>query len=238
MLAEGFDRIVIAVPDLADAVSQYTALLGALPLQTPPVPDARARWHLGNTVLEVREQAGAPAGIDAIVLRCADAPVNATPLENSLGVDVQVCDGSFVAGLVAAHEQARSPLRVDHLVMRSRDADACIALFANQLGLRLALDQHVPEWGGRMLFFRAGKLTLEVIAPDAADVENTLWGIAFSHPDLDVYLQTLAWHSVATGAQREGRKPGTRVASVKSHALGIPTLLIEPPASSPVAGRR
>lgn len=226
MLAESFDRIILAVPDLADAIIQYTALLGACPVQRAAKPDPRAWWNLGNTVLELREQAVAAARIDAIVLRCANATASETPVENTLGVDVYVCDGSFVAGLCAA--QAQAPLRVDHLVMRTRDADACIALFAHELGLRLALDKTVAQWGGRMLFFRVGKLTLEVIAPGTPDEENAFWGIAFGHPDIETYSATLTARGVAASAVREGRKPGTQVASVKSHALGVPTLLIGP----------
>jgi hypothetical protein len=38
----------------------------------------------------------------------------------------------------------------------------------------------------------------------------------------------LAQRGVTLSGIREGRKPGTRVATVKSHCLGIPTLLIEP----------
>ena len=47
--------------------------------------------------------------------------------------------------------------------------DDYAALFNGELGIRLALDQDVPQWGGRMLFFRTGKLTLEVIANQSAD---------------------------------------------------------------------
>ena len=38
----------------------------------------------------------------------------------------------------------------------------------------------------------------------------------------------LASRGVTLTAVRDGRKPGTRVATLKSHDLGIPTLLIEP----------
>ncbi len=33
---------------------------------------------------------------------------------------------------------------------------------------------------------------------------------------------------VSLSELRKGRKPGTRVATVKSHCLGLPTLLLEP----------
>ena len=42
----------------------------------------------------------------------------------------------------------------------------------------------------------------------------------------------LSWmlgeRGIAASSMREGRKPGTLVATLKSHNLGIPTLLIQP----------
>jgi catechol 2,3-dioxygenase-like lactoylglutathione lyase family enzyme len=131
----------------------------------------------------------------------------------------------------ASHPQASlTNIAVDHLVLRAVDADRCIALFNGELGIRLALDQDVPEWGGRMLFFRAGKLTLEVIANQAADSAeaNTFWGMTFQVPDIDAMAAKLAAAGVELSAVRKGRKPGTRVATVHSHCLGLPTLLLQP----------
>ena len=115
--------------------------------------------------------------------------------------------------VVLSPEGSRSLLEVD--------------LFSGQLGIRLALDRLVPEWGGRMLFFRAGKLTLEVIAAEET-TESSFWGIAYLCADIDKTLARLHEADVSVTAIREGRKPGTRVATVKSRCLGIPTLLIGP----------
>jgi catechol 2,3-dioxygenase-like lactoylglutathione lyase family enzyme len=122
-----------------------------------------------------------------------------------------------------------SPLLVDHVVLQTRDAEDCIALYRDRLGIRLALDQEVPEWGGRMLFFRVGKMTLEVIAnPDTGPAPPRFWGVAFQCADIDAEHARLASGGVELSEIRDGRKPGTRVATVKSHCLGLPTLLIEP----------
>ena len=112
------------------------------------------------------------------------------------------------------------------------DAEACIDLFRDQLGIRLALDKNVEAWGGRMLFFRGGKMTLEVIESSTdGQEENVFWGVAYQCPSLAERVKVLQDAGVQVSALRDGRKPGTRVATLKSHDLGIPTLLIQPAAS-------
>jgi catechol 2,3-dioxygenase-like lactoylglutathione lyase family enzyme len=118
---------------------------------------------------------------------------------------------------------------VDHLVLRTDNAQSCIELFASTLGIRLALDRTVPEWGGRMLFFRAGKLTLEAIQSDDDTLKgNHFHGIAFQCQNIERTAEDLVERGVTLSDIREGRKPGTFVATVKSHCLGLPTLLIQP----------
>jgi len=117
--------------------------------------------------------------------------------------------------------------RIDHIVLRTNDGDACVRLLAEQLGLRLALDQEKPEWGGRMLFFRSGKLTLEVIAPEGGlKAGDYFWGFALKVADMDAEHKRLQEAGVNVSELRNGRKPGTRVATVKSHSGGVPALLV------------
>ena len=42
---------------------------------------------------------------------------------------------------------------VDHVVVKTRSVEAAKRFYGEQLGIRLALEQHVPEWGGTQLFF-------------------------------------------------------------------------------------
>ena len=120
---------------------------------------------------------------------------------------------------------------MDHIVLRTADADACIDLFSVGLGIRLALDKNAPQWGARMLFFRVGKLTLEVVEPAEEKPERDyFWGIAYQCSKLSSTTKKLLEGGVALSEVRIGRKPGTKVATVKSHSLSIPTLLIEPAA--------
>ena len=226
-----FDRIVIAVPDLAAAVEDYQRLLGAdFWLLPDDQPQTRAWLGLANVVLELCEQAVECAAIASLVF-AGDVPVG-TPrdVKNARQLALGICDGSETDKFKREQPAAQNPeLKVDHLVLRTADADACINLFSVGLGIRLALDKSAPQWGGRMLFFRVGKLTLEVIEPaDDKPEQDYYWGIAYQCPDITSTAAGLRQRGVELSEVRDGRKPGTKVATLKSHALAIPTLLIEP----------
>ncbi|MBL6695697.1 MAG: VOC family protein [Luminiphilus sp.] len=118
---------------------------------------------------------------------------------------------------------------VDHIVVRTQSADAAKKFYGDQLGIRLALEQHVPDWGGTQLFFRASSMSIEVIASEKAPEEDDLWGLAFKTASLDTTHQRLINKGIDVSEIREGRKPGTRVCTIKSHTLEVPTLLIEHP---------
>ena len=229
-MAIQFDRIVVVVPALPAAVEDNRMLLGAPPFQCSPPHPAAAWWDLGNTVIELVQGAVERAQVRGIVFSAPGAGPHDTPITNRLGIELHNCNGSATAEFRGSHPEARAAgFSVDHVVLRTGDAEACIELFADELGIRLALDRNAPQWGGRMLFFRAGKLTLEVIAPDAEQAEGTyFWGLAYACPDLRQQVQALQARGVSVSAVREGRKPGTAVATVKSHCLEIPTLLIQP----------
>jgi len=229
-MVSGFDRIVIAVPDIAAATAEYERLLGVVSLPCAADKGATAVWlGLPNIVIEL-----VPGTVDLPTIRglVFASPTNDAsdrPVLNRLQLDISLCDGQATSDVRHQAGAQAIDLRVDHLVLRTDDAQACIALFAEELGIRLALDKTVPEWGGRMLFFRAGKLTLEVIESDRdAAGGNYFWGIAYQCENIVQMGRMLAQRGVALSDIRTGRKPGTRVATIKSHCLGIPTLLIEP----------
>jgi catechol 2,3-dioxygenase-like lactoylglutathione lyase family enzyme len=226
-MVSGFERIIVGVPDLAAAVDDYRRLTGLEGLSAVLPGAVEVAWFgLGNTVIQLQQAACDEASVSALVFSPGvDGPA-AGPVGNDLSLDLRVSDGesppSAADGALPAGD-----LRVDHLVLRTGDAQACIDLFSGWLGIRLALDRLVPEWGGRMLFFRAGKLTLEVIAAEEI-AKSSFWGIAYLCTDIDKSRARLCEAGVSVTEIREGRKPGTRVATVKSRCLGIPTLLIGP----------
>ena len=224
-MIKGFTEIGIAVPELATAIADYRCLLGA-------ELDGSGRLALRNVAIKlVRDEACSAPQIRSLGLWLA-GDTEPLCIDDQRGLclpqhgerSLMAADGASSTGITA----------VDHIVLMSSDAEDCIRLFGDRgFGMRLALDRQVPEWGGRMLFFRCGKMTLEVIHnlddPPSADF---FWGITYCTGDLAATLDILDRQGVRHSEIRGGRKPGTRVATVKNHHLGIPTLLIEP-ASTP-----
>jgi catechol 2,3-dioxygenase-like lactoylglutathione lyase family enzyme len=219
----GFSQIIIDVPDLQAAKSEYQSLLG---------PFEENRLPLRNVEIVLRATGNAPSPQVSGLSLFDDGQTTApSPVDSGQwrGLDLDVVSERKVT---AAANTATGVCAVDHVVLMTNDADACIRLFGEDgFGMRLALDQLVPQWGGRMLFFRCGKMTLEIIHNlDDPPQQDYFWGITYLCENLDSSLSSLDSAGVAHSPIRDGRKPGTRVATVKSHNLGIPTLLIEPAA--------
>ena len=118
---------------------------------------------------------------------------------------------------------------VDHVVVQTQSAAAAKEFYGAQLGIRLALEQDVPKWGGTMLFFRSNSMSIEVIASEKAAAEDSLWGLALKTDDIVAMQARLAAAGIAVSEVREGRKPGTKVCTVKSHCANVATLVIEHP---------
>jgi catechol 2,3-dioxygenase-like lactoylglutathione lyase family enzyme len=117
----------------------------------------------------------------------------------------------------------------DHVVVQSANADASRALYGDVLGLRLALDRAFEDWGVRLMFFRTGHLTVEIAAsltqsdPSAPD---RFWGISWRVPDIDAAHARLVAAGFDVSEIRTGRRPGTRVATVRAETHGVATLVI------------
>lgn len=121
---------------------------------------------------------------------------------------------------------------IDHAVVKTSDADAAIELYRDRLGLRLALDRSFPDWGMRLVFLRVGGVTVEIAQPlSEAQLpagRDQVWGLSWRVPNADAARARLADAGLDVSEVRPGRKPGTRVLSVKDGTCGVPTLLIEP----------
>jgi catechol 2,3-dioxygenase-like lactoylglutathione lyase family enzyme len=221
-MTEPLQQIIVTVPCLETACRDYRLLLGLGGDATV------SQFGLANAVIRLEQGSAANASVAGLALVSEAAAVGTVSLEDTGGPQLQLMQREYAAASRASIAVADcSSLAVDHVVLRTRHAQACIDRYRDRLGIRLALDKTVPEWGGRMLFFRPGGFTLEVIASDAAPEQDDFWGIAYRCSDINVQAEHFAAAGVQLSNIRAGRKPGTRVATLKSHDLGIPTLLIE-----------
>ena len=118
--------------------------------------------------------------------------------------------------------------RLDHVVINSNDPDGAIELYRDIYGIRLALDQFKKDWGGRMLFFRINKTTIELVGkPDSKNNKDKLWGFAWSVDNIEQTYNRLIKSGIEVSKVRSGRKANTQVCSIESKASPVPTLLIQ-----------
>ena len=115
---------------------------------------------------------------------------------------------------------------LDHLVLTTNKSDDLINLYEKELGIRLALDQFVEKWGGRMLFFRTGQATIEVI-DNKVEGNDQFWGLAWKTKDIRKKREYLIENGFNVSDVKDGRKKDTLVATVKFDEVKIPTLLVE-----------
>jgi catechol 2,3-dioxygenase-like lactoylglutathione lyase family enzyme len=123
---------------------------------------------------------------------------------------------------------------LDHVVVSTADPEQAAALYGARLGLDMALDRSHPDWG-RLMFFRCGDLIVEVVQRPGANAnkaQDKLWGLSWRVADIDATQARLASAGVDVSDARTGRKPGTRVLTVRNGTCGIPTLLVERTARS------
>ena len=128
---------------------------------------------------------------------------------------------------------------MDHVVVSTSDPERAAALYGARLGLDMALDRSHPDWG-RLMFFRCGDLIVEVThrpgkQEDASQEQrqDRLRGLCWRVSDIDATHARLVQAGVDVSDVRTGRKPGTKVMTVRSGTCGVPTLLVQP--SAPLA---
>jgi hypothetical protein len=119
---------------------------------------------------------------------------------------------------------------LDSLVLNTARPDRAAALYGARLGLDMTLDRTIPALDTRFLFFRCGDLVVEIVhrLKDASgEGPDKIWGLSWGAPDLVATQTRLRRAGVEVSDVRDGRKPGSRVASVKTGTFGVPTLLIQ-----------
>jgi catechol 2,3-dioxygenase-like lactoylglutathione lyase family enzyme len=138
------------------------------------------------------------------------------------------------SSLLAPEPAAVSGL--DHVVIRTPDPERATALYGARLALDMRLDRSNPAWGARLLFFRCGDLIVEVAHDLKAGVSggpDRLWGLSWRVPDAHATRARLAAAGLDVSEVRAGRKPGTRVLTLRDGSCGVPTLLLEKSPAAP-----
>lgn len=223
--------VVLHLPsgDPVATAAGYTALLGD--------PVDAGLWAAANASVHVDLAAG---GAPWAAFAAADLP-EATRLLARRGRPVEAATGRL-AGTPAlgltGHSSTRAGAPVlDHVVFTAPSVEAAVALFGGCLDLDFRLVRQFGEL--TQLFFRSAGTVVEVlVGNDAASATApgraagvTLWGVAWRSVDLDADHARLVAAGLYLSEIRPGRKPRTRVATVREAALGIPTILIEQPSA-------
>ncbi|MGX1170027.1 catechol 2,3-dioxygenase-like lactoylglutathione lyase family enzyme [Bradyrhizobium sp. USDA 372] len=118
---------------------------------------------------------------------------------------------------------------LDHVVVTTEDSERAAALYGARLGLDLALDRSHQDWG-QLMFFRCGDLIVEVVRRPVAGGDAThdrLWGLSWRVADIDATRARLIAAGLDVSEVRTGRKPGTRIMTVRNGTCGIQTVLLE-----------
>ena len=192
----------------SDDITRLHRRLDRLALKPEPVAEVESRDDVSGATLSwkrTRTATEATRGVRMFFLELA----NPRPLS------VRTVPASITA--------------MDHVVVSTADPERAAALYGARLGLDMALDRSHPEWG-RLMFFRCGDLIVEVTSkPGKADETkpDRLRGICWRVLDIDATHARLSDAGVDVSEVRIGRKPGTRVMTVKSGTCGVPTLLVE-----------
>lgn len=121
---------------------------------------------------------------------------------------------------------------LDHAVIFTSDPDAAQRLFADKLGLRLALDKTFEERRLRLQFFRIGGITVELAAPlgipPGEAATDRFYGLSYRVPDVSAAHDRLARAGFDVSEVRPGMRPGTRVCTVRNDTHGVATLMLGP----------
>jgi catechol 2,3-dioxygenase-like lactoylglutathione lyase family enzyme len=138
---------------------------------------------------------------------------------------VERADAAVLRGQPAADAACVSAL--DHVVIRSADLGAAVQLYEKGLGLRLALDSVVR--GIRMLFFRIGGVTIELVHDPAQSVQDAFGGAAYRVRDIHAAHSRMHAAGLDLSEVRAGAKPGTTVFTVRNGTCSVPTLIVRDP---------
>ena len=118
---------------------------------------------------------------------------------------------------------------LDHVVIHTGNLDRALAIYGARLGLDLRLDRENPRWNARQLFFRVGDAVIEIAArlgEPPTDAPDRFGGLAWRIADPDAARARIVAAGFDVSEVRPGRKPGTKVFTVRNAPAGVPTLML------------
>lgn len=202
--------VIIEVPDLDTAVEAYRCLLNSEPTDSN---DAVSLFALQGLELELRQAKVKQAAVVRVCIVADKEETLRSPLE---AFEFTRREPPAIDAMVA----------LDMVCYMTGDGDGTRAKLAES-PLDLVPRKTVKMGPGELSFYKLGTTLLELISNPGAKSEG-FWGLSFRVDDLNAYHEYLTARGVTISEIRAGRKPGTRVATVKSHNLGLPTLLLGP----------
>lgn len=227
--AEGLDWARFALANTALVLVAPAGTAGTLAGQVAsrPAGEAAALGALAFAVADpastarLLERRGLPAAGPALPWLGREV----VPLEAAAARELHL----LLTPAAPASDAPGAEVRLDHLVIRTSDPERTLALLSGRLGLDLRLDRSNPAWGSRLLFFRCGDLVLEVshdLKAGITEGPDSLWGVTWRVPDVEGWHGRLAAAGIAVSPLRTGRKPGTRIFTVRDRRSGVPTAFI------------
>lgn len=241
------DAVVVEVNDLAAAVHDYEALTGVAGALEQFRGDDSACFQLTNMRLRL-VTTGGRQGLKQMAFQSDDLAAAKRRLK-SMGISVieAESDDDFLSlssdttrgirlAVTAATDstvlsEAPNPLiaGLDHAVIASGDGDYTAALLSGRLQLDMRLDLTNPDWDSRLMFFRCGDLIVEVYQPLSKPLpveHDRFFGLSWRTLNIDETHGLLSARGFNVSPVKAGRKPGTRVCTVRDKTHGVPTLIL------------
>jgi catechol 2,3-dioxygenase-like lactoylglutathione lyase family enzyme len=159
-------------------------------------------------------------------------PVGSVVRVSAAGLDFVLTPGRIGAQVSPpTTSEAAAVAALDHVVVMSPNPDRALGLYGAKFGLDLRLDRANEQWGARQLFFRCGGTVFEVgasLKAPVTDAPDRFGGLAWQVSDPDAARERIAAAGFDVSEVRTGRKPGTKVFTVRDAPGGVPTLMLMP----------
>jgi catechol 2,3-dioxygenase-like lactoylglutathione lyase family enzyme len=162
-------------------------------------------------------------------------PVGALARVQAAGLSFVLATAHGVASSAATGDESAAVTALDHIVIHTPNPDRALGLYGARFGLDLRLDRTNEQWSARQLFFRCGGAVFEVgaslkapVTPESLDAPDRFGGLAWRVADPDAAQARIAAAGFDVSEVRAGRKPGTKVFTVRDAPGGAPTLMLMP----------